>query len=153
MNAERVYQLFKDYLENNRYRYTADDARLSISLTLQGEDLPQPTVISVLRDRNVVQIVSPIPGRIPEEKRIDAAVAVVIANYSVLNGCFDLDMNDGGICFRLVQGYHGIEFSEELAQYMLRIVFYTTDKYNDKFFMLGKGMMSLEKFIEAESQH
>ena len=41
--------------------------------------------------------------------------------------------------------------SEELIHYILAIVFLTTDKYNDKFFMLGKGMLTLDKFIEAEN--
>ena len=105
----------------------------------------------MLDDRDVFQILSPIPSHIPEDKRIDAAVAVSVANYGMINGCFDLDMSDGEIRFRVAQGYEGMELSNEFIKYIMGIVFFTTDKYNDKFFMLGKGLMSLEQFIEQES--
>ena len=75
--------------------------------------------------------------RIPEDKRMDAAVAVAIANYGMINGSFDLDMSDGEIRFRVTQSYADMELSQECISYLIGIVFFTTDKYNDKFFMLG----------------
>lgn len=147
-----VYNLFKRHLTANNFHYETDDDKLLIRMTVHGNDLPQPTFIHVFDDRNVVQIVSPIPGNMPEDKRADAAVAVAVANYGMINGCFDLDMSDGMITFRLAQGFQGVEVSEELVRYMLGLVFFTTDKYNDRFFMLGKGMMSLEQFIEKENE-
>ena len=153
MTAEGVYQIFKDYLDNQGYKYTTDDGRLSISLTVRGEDLPMPTNIRVYADLNIVQIISPIPGCIPEDRRIDAALAVAIANYRMIGGCFDLNMNSGEICYRMAQAYHNTEFSMELARYMVQMTFHMADRYNDRFYMLGKGAMSLEKFIEADQQH
>lgn len=150
--GREVFNLFKKHLTANDFHYEADDNRLVIRMTVHGDDLPQPTIIHVFDDRDVVQIISPIPGNMPEEKRPDAAVAVAVANYGMINGCFDLDMSDGMIHFRLAQGFHGITMSEDLVHYMLSLVFFTTDKYNDRFFMLGKGMMSLEKFIEKENE-
>lgn len=147
----QVYQMFKKHLEENNFKFDAHDDDLVLTMTVRGEDLPQPTIIRVLDDRDVFQILSPIPSHIPEDKRVDAAVAVSVANYGMINGCFDLDMSDGEIRFRVAQGYEGMELSDEFIKYILGVTFFTTDKYNDKFFMLGKGMMSLEQFIEQEN--
>ena len=148
-----VYEMFKKYLEKHGFDFKAHDDDLVITLTVRGEDFPQPTMIRVYDDRDIVQILSPIPSNIPEDKRLDAAVAVAVANYGMINGSFDFDMSDGEIRFRVAQSYEGMEISEEFIKYILGVAFFTTDKYNDSFFMLGKGMMSLEQFIEKENQN
>ena len=150
--GQQVYNSFKKHLQNNNFKFEAHDSDMVITMTVNGEDLPQPTIIRVFDDRNVVQVVSPIPARIPEGKRPDAAVAVAVANYGMINGSFDLDMSDGEVRFRMAQNFADTGMSEESIHYMLGITFLTTDKYNDRFFMLGKGLMSLEQFIEKESE-
>ncbi|MBQ6594336.1 MAG: hypothetical protein IJH78_01585 [Clostridia bacterium] len=153
MQARRVYEEFKTWLNSKNFRYDPHDNDLVISMTVRGEDLPQPTLIRVMADRDVVQILSPIPGNIPENKRMDAAVAVAVANYGLINGSFDLDMNDGEIRYRVCQSFKESQVNQEMVGYLLNVVFFTTDKYNDAFFMLGKGMMSLEDFIKKEQSN
>lgn len=150
--AVRIYEMFKSYLKSNNFRFDSHDDDLVITMTVHGEDLPQPTIIRVMDDRDMVQVLSPIPAKIPEDKRVDAAVAVATANYGMINGSFDLDMSDGEIRFRVAQTYKDMDFNEEAIRYLLAIVFFTTDKYNDRFFMLGKGVLSLEQFIEKEKE-
>lgn len=151
-SAQHVYQVFKDHLDKNKFKYNAFDDDLVISLTVHGEDLPQPTLIRVMEANQVVQVLSPIPSRIPEDKRIDGAVAVAVANSRLINGCFDYDMSTGEIRFRVAQSFAGIDFGDPLAHYILGVTFLTTDDYNDKFFALGKGLMSLEQFLEKEGK-
>ena len=151
--AVKVYELFKKHLQDNKFRFDERPEELIISLTVHGDDLPQPTIIRVMDDRDLVQVLSPIPSKIPEDKRIDAAVAVSVANYGIVNGSFDYDMSDGEIRFRVTQSYKDMELSEECVRYILSIAFHTTDKYNDRFFMLGKGMMTLEQFIEKDGEN
>ncbi len=147
----RVYEAFKKNLEEHDMHFDPHDDDLTIRLTVQGDDLPQPTIIRVLDDRDVVQVISPIPFRMPEDKRIDAAIAVSIANLGMVNGSFDLNMNNGEIYFRIAQSYRETKLSEALVDYMLRVAYHTTDEYNDRFFMLGKSMITLEQFIEKEN--
>ena len=40
--------------------------------------------------------------------------------------------------------------SKDLFEYMIIIAIHTVDKYNDKFFMLAKGQMSIEEFCNQE---
>ena len=146
--GREVFEKFKAHLEAHDIKFDTRDEDLLITLTVTGEDLPQPTAIRILDERNIVQVLSPIPGNIPEDKRVDAAVAVSVANYRMINGAFDLDMSDGEIRFRIAQSYLGMEINDDFLKYILGVTFITTDKYNDRFFMLGKGMMTLEQFIE-----
>ncbi len=149
--AVRVYEAFKAHLQAKDFHFDPHDDDLVITMTVHGEDLPQPTIIRVIDERDLVQILSPIPSSIPEDKRTDAAVAVAVANYGTLNGSFDYDMSDGEIRFRVTQSYIDCEVSDDLIRYLLGITFFTTDKYNDRFFMLGKGLLDLAKFIEMEN--
>ena len=127
-----------------------DEGRMIISIEVEGHDLPQPTFIDVNDKYDIIRLISPIPGDIPEDKRIDAAVAVVVANNGLPEGRFDLDMSDGEITYTVEHYYKGGEFTEETGDHLLGTCFIITDMYNDKFFMLGKGLLSLEKFIEDE---
>lgn len=150
--AQKVYNAVIAHLEEREFKFERHDNDMVISLTVTGEDLPQPTLIIVQADREIMQVISPIPSKIPEDKRIDGAVAVSVANYGMINGSFDYDMSDGEIRFRVTQSFHDTTLTDGQINYVLKIAFLTTDKYNDKFFMLGKGLMSLEQFIESEGK-
>lgn len=152
MTAQEIYQLFKDHLTDRKFKYDPHDEDLVISLTVKGEDLPQLTLIRVLDDREVVQIISLLPFKVPKDKRIEAAIAVSVANYGIINGSFDYDISDGEIRFRVTQSFMESRWDDSTVSYLLTIAFQTTDKYNDKFLMLGKGMLTLEQFIAAEKE-
>ncbi len=146
--ASQVYRVIKSYLTAKGLKYDPHDDDLVITLTAQGEDLPMPCLIRVIGEREVLHIGSPLPGKIPEDKRIDAAVALAAINNRLMNGSFDLDLDTGLIVFRVCQSFHDNDISEEQVHYLLAIVFITTDEYNDSLFMLGKGNMTLEQILE-----
>ena len=147
-----VYNKFKNHLQSKNFKFDAHDDDLVIFLTVHGEDLPQPTLIKVYDDRNVVQIVSPIPVKMPEDKIIDGAAAVTAANYGMLNGCFEMNMSNGEIRFRIAHNFEETGISEKTVQYLLALTFLITDKFNDRFFMLAKGVLSLEQFIQKAGE-
>ena len=145
--ALEVYELIKKHLDDQDFHYTPHDEDLAITLTVQGDDLPQPTVIRVHDQQSVLRVYSPIPSSIPEDKRVDAAVAVAMLNSHLLLGSFDLDMTDGKVVYGMSQSFEGIDLTEEFIRTIFGAVFVITDKYNDKFFAFGKGMISLEDLI------
>ena len=118
---------------------------------MYGGELPQRVFFRVFDDRDMFQVLSVLPDPIPEDRRVDAAVAVAIANYGIINGCFDLDMTDGEIRFRLTQCYKGLEPGEDLIDFALGVTVFTTDKYIGMFHKLGSGKMSPEQFMDRES--
>lgn len=146
----KVYQAFQEHLKKNDFNFNAHDDRLVINLTVNGDDLPIQTIIHVHDERDVVQILCYMP-KAPEEKRPEVAVAVAVANYGIVNGSFDFDMNDGELRFRVTHNFADGVPSDDVIRYLLGIAFTTADRYNDRFFMLCKGMITLEQFIEKES--
>ena len=146
--AAQVYRLIKSHLTSKGIKYEPHDDDQVITMTAQGEDLPMPVVIRVIGEREVIHIGSPLPGKVPEDKRIDTAVALAAINNRLMNGSFDLDLDSGLVVFRVCQSFHDNDISEEQIHYLLAIVFITTDEFNDTLFMMAKGNMTLEQVLE-----
>ena len=79
----------------------------------------------------------------------EGAVAVCAANDGICDGSFDYNIRTGQITFRLTTSFCGeTVLGEELFEYMIFVASATVDKYNDKFYLLAQGGMSLSQFIE-----
>jgi len=96
-----------------------------------------------------VSFFSKLPFNVEEDKRIDVALAICAVNYWLADGSFDYDLSDGSILFRLTSSYKESTLGEALFEYMVVVSAATVDNYNDKFFMMSKGMMTYQQFIEA----
>jgi len=149
--AQSVYETFCKTLDARNWKYTRHDEDLVITCGVRGEDLPMDLVIIVNPKAQVVSVISQLPFSIPEDKRVDMAMAVCVANNGLINGTFDFNVLKGDIRFRVVSSFRESILSEELFNYMLIIAAGTVDQYNDKFLMISKGMMSLQQLIESEN--
>lgn len=150
--AREVYESLVQMLVKRDWKFDRHDDKLLIKSGISGEDLPIQFIVRVIPENEVVQFLAPMPFNMPEDKRIDAAIAVAVANYGMINGSFDFDISDGEIRFRLTTSYVETELSDELLERMILVAASTSDKYNDRFFMLAKGMMTVEQFIELDGQ-
>lgn len=146
--AQATYNTLIEELESHEWKYTKDDENLKISCKAQGEDLPMEIDINVDKDRQLILLISHLPFVIPQSKRLDAAIATSVANNIIADGSFDYDITSGHMFFRMTSSFLDCEIGGELFSYMLLCSFTTIDDFNDKFFMLGKGMLSVEQFIE-----
>lgn len=149
--AQGVYENICAMLDSEDYHYAKDDDRMRINLTMQGEGIPIDIYFNVDSERQFVQVLSPLPFTIPENKCVDLAVAISVANDHFANGSFDFNFSRGKIVFRLTSSYIDSILGRELFYYMLRITITTVDRYSDKFMMLGKGLMTLDQFMEADA--
>lgn len=149
--AQSVYKTICKTLESRDWNFTRHDDNLTITCAVRGEDLPIDIIIMVNPVAQVVSLYSPMPYKIAEDKRVDAAVAVCVANYGLINGTFDYDISDGIIRFRIVSSYRESILSEELFNYMVLVSASTVDDYNDKFLMVSKGMLTVQQFIDGEN--
>ena len=145
--AKETLDTVVKHLDSNGFKYDLDNEEMMIHLIWMGEDLPQPTLIHVDEERDVVHIVSPIPGTFSEDSMVDAAIAIAASNNGMVNGNFQLSLEDGTITFHITQYFKGSEFTEDDIHYMLSMAFTVTDLYNEKIFMLGKKMITLEEFL------
>ena len=150
--AQEVYATIIRMLDTRDWKYSKHEEDLLIKSGLRGEDLPVEFILVVNPRSQVVQFISRLPFDIPEDKRVDGAIAVCTANYGLIDGSFDYDLRDGEIRYRLTCSYRDSQLSEDLFEYMIMAAASTVDNYNDRFFMLAKGRMTVQQFIEQDGQ-
>lgn len=148
--AQNVYSNICSMFEDINFNHERDDEKLVIRSTVHGDDIPMDMVIIVNPDAQTVSFFSPMPFKVPDDKISEMAIAVAVANNGLRNGSFDFDISDGKIIFRMTACYIDSILGKELYKMMLIVSSDTIDRYNDKFLMLSKGMVSLEQFIESD---
>lgn len=148
--AQKVYETLCATLDKHEWHYQKNEERLSIECGAQGEDLPMEITIRVDAERQLIMLLSHLPFVISEDKRLDVAIATSIANNGLVDGSFDFDITDGHMFFRMTSSFIESNIGSDLFTYMLMVSCRTIDDYNDRFLMLGKGMMSIEDFMKKE---
>ena len=149
--AKEIFNALVDMLDTRDWKYDKFEEDLVIKSGIKGEDLPIEFIVVVKPKNQVVQLLSRLPFQIPEAKRVDAAIAICVANNGLVDGSFDYDISDGNITFRLTTSYRESTLGADLFEYMILVSAGTIDDYNDKFFMIAKDMMTIQQFIEKEN--
>ncbi|MBE6604364.1 MAG: hypothetical protein E7639_01495 [Ruminococcaceae bacterium] len=148
--ARTVYESLCAALDGNDWHYKRDDEELTVSLTIHGDDLPMDIIARVDAEHMLVSVYSKLGFDVPEDKRVDMAAAVCAANWGMVDGSFDYTLTSGALFYRVAASYRDSLIGGELLDYMVNIVCGTVDNYNDKFFMICKGVLSLKDFIAQE---
>ena len=146
--AKEVFDTLIRMLDNRGWHYEKDEDRLLIASGVRSEDLPIQFIVVVNPQQQVVQFLSRLPFKVAEDKRIDAAIAACVVNYRLCDGSFDYDIEDGSITFRLTSSYRESTLGEDLFEYMIMVSAKTVDRFNDNFYRLSEGMMTLQQLIE-----
>lgn len=147
-SAEKVFQTLCGALDNMKWRYVPDEKNLKVTTSAVGKDLTIPLQIVVSAQRNVLYIKSPLPFKVEQSKVQQMCLAVVAANFSMLNGSFEYDTDSGYIGFKVLAPFVGCELGQETCRYLILLACSMTDKFNDKFFQLVQGTMTLQQFVE-----
>lgn len=145
--AKATFETLCKSLDAQDWHYKKDEEKLIIECGARGEDLPMDFNVHVDADRMIVSLLSFLPFKIQEDKRLEAAVAVCAINNVSIDGCFDYDVATGNLFFRMTNSFLESVLDEEVFKYMLILSCQFVDKYNDKFLMLSKGMITLEQFL------
>lgn len=145
--AKAAYETLCQTLDSHQWKYNKIEGELAISCGVQGEDLLMDIKVKVDADKMIVLLISHLPVVVPENKRLDVAIAVSVINDELVHGCFDYDVTSGHIFFRMTNSFMESKMSEAMFTYMLYCSSETIDEYNDKLLMLAKGMLSMEQFL------
>ncbi len=146
--ATIAYNSLCAMLDDRQWVYQKDEEKLSISCTARGDDLPIDLTIEVDAGRNIVSLYSFLPYKAPEDKRVQMAIAVTLANNCMVDGGFDFDFRGGNILFRMSSGFYGALLGKDMFEYMLLCACSTIDEYNDKFLMVAKQNMDIKDIIK-----
>ena len=147
--AQATFATLCRALDNREWNYRKNEETLTIECGAQGDDLPMEFNIKVDASRTLVLLFSHLPFVIQEDKRLDVAIAVSAINNVLVDGCFDYNISDGNIFFRMTNSFIDSKLGEEVFAYMVFCACHTIDEYNDKLLMLAKGMLSIEQFLSS----
>lgn len=148
-NALAMYVKLCNNLDSHGWHYEKDDEKLRIACGAQGDDLPMKIIWRVDVQHQLVSLMSLLPFLTTPEKHTDFAVALCAVNNKLAHGCFDYDLERGGIFYRMTNSFLESDISDDTLSYMLFASCHTIDEYNDKLMMLEKDMITLEEFLAA----
>ena len=146
LEAQSLYKTLCQTLDNINWHYTKEEDKFVIRTSAVGKDLTMKLNIKVDAERQVMYLKSPMPFDVPVSVREQMTKAVIMANYSMLNGSFEFDLSDGYLGFKMVVPYMESIISERVCHYMIMLSCQMTDKFNDKFKALVDGTMTLAEF-------
>ncbi len=145
--AKQVYQTLCDAIERREWSFGKDEEKLLVHFGVNGDDIPMQFILIVDAERQLIRVMSPLPFKMSESKRMEGAIATCAASFGMADGSFDYDLSDGTIVFRMTASFRESLIGEGLFQYLISCSCAMVDKYNDQFLALDKGIMSITDFI------
>lgn len=152
VQAKKVFDTLCAALDQEGWNYKKDGEEMEIACGARGEDLPIDLRIRVMADRGEILLTSHMPFKVPEDKTVDMAIAVAIANSGMRWGRFDYDIRDGSVFFCMAGIFLGSQLGTGFFRHMVGAACYTIDEYNDRFLMLTKGLLTIERFIALDQR-
>lgn len=146
--AKVAFDTLCQMLDENEWHYDKDSENMTISCGAQGEDLPMKLTVKVNADRQLISLFSDLDFSIPEEKRVEIALAVSAINAVLADGSFDYNFLDGSLLFRMTSSFRESLIGKDVFEYLVYVSCHTIDDYNDKLLMIIKDKMTLEELLE-----
>ncbi len=150
LNEQSVYDNLCSYMDENGLTYKKNDENTEILFGMNGDDIPMTFTVKVDEDKEIIKVCSLLPVVFMEDKRVDGALVTCCANYKLSKGGFQYDLNDGTVMFLMTNAYMGSLLSKSIFEYIIGFAVSVVDNYNDKFFLVAKGKMSVEEFLKSE---
>lgn len=147
--AQTVYETLLKTLDSRQWHYDRYDDKLTVTMGVNGDDLPMQLIIEVDADRELIKLLSKLPLTFPEDKRIEGSIVTNIANIRLADGSFDYKFDTGTVYFRQVSSFKNSLIGKGLIDYMIDCACWTIDEYNDKFLMIAKGLMTVQDFNDS----
>ena len=148
-HAHEVFTTLTKALNEKQLKYTAETENFAVNLRFCGNDLEFDLSISVLCDPCVICIKSEIPFVIEKQKATVFSVATCLANNALVLGNFDYDKNTGSLTYKCVTTYENCILGYGTFYYLIENACYAIERFNDKFFALNLGHLTLENFMKG----
>lgn len=146
--ANMMYKTLCETFGRLEWTYNKEerDGCFIVCTSVAGKNVPINLTIWVDVNRQLMYLKSPMPFHVPQEKRNMFAQALIRANWTMLNGSFEMDFSDGFVAFKLVLPYMFSLLSVEACRYMILLSCDVVDKFTDKFQALVDDRMTMEEF-------
>ena len=150
--AKKIYQLILEAMEKKGLNHHRADEELSVcfSLELDNSILPMHFRLRVDEERELIRLIAPLGFHFSENKRTEGALATCYVNNMLSYGCFDYDISDGEVCFRIANPYTDCDIHVDLIVDMIMSSAATLHRYTESFFAISKNKMDIEEFLDGK---
>ena len=122
-----------------------------IVFTATGNDLQMNCIMRF--NGEILTLYSRMPVVFEGDKLSDGLMAVNEINKKLALGSLDFDIEDGTVDYRVCNIFSSCTlYDGDIFLNLISLLLSTVDRYNDKLFMLGKGIISLTQFMEEINQ-
>ena len=147
VHAREVFEDVGAIIEGRGWYSEWDEAGLMISFGTGGSEVPPRLVAVVDAGRQLLRLVSVVMTEFPEELRMDGAVACAAVNAKLPAGCFELDLADGQLSFRISQSVHGSSVNTDQFLDMIRLSDAAQKAYGEGLSLLAQDVFDLQSFL------
>ena len=148
--AKKVYRSICAAIESRDWFYDKKEEDLAVMFKVSGDDIPISIIMQVDAERQLVRLLSPLPFNVPDDRRVEGALATCAANYGLVDGNFDYNVTTGQIMFRITTAIRANTVGEGVFQHMIDCTLAVVEEYNDRLLALCNGEISIKDFIENE---
>lgn len=148
LQAQKTFETFCRMMDAQNWKYAKDEEKLMIETGARGDDLPIALRVLVDAERMLVRLYSPMDFEVAADRLVDMAMGICIINDNLVDGNFDLNVENGNIFYRMTTSFRESLISEEAFDFFLGFAIHVIDEYNDKLLMLAKGMLTPSQLLE-----
>lgn len=135
-------------LDEERIEHSNDEENINISCMTHKFGLHIDFMFKINAENMSVMLISELPCIVKRSRTEDLAAAVCFINNFTANGCFDFDIDNGKIFFRMTNCFCDSLIGKEAYDYMINCLLSMLDEYSEQFKLLAEGSISLDEFVD-----
>ena len=81
--AKQVYQTLCEAIERREWNFGKDEEKLLVHFGVSGDDIPMQFILIVDAERQLIRLMSPMPFKMSESKRMEGAIATCAASFGM----------------------------------------------------------------------
>jgi hypothetical protein len=124
-----AFSAVTSFLESRGFEYFPHAKENRVGFTLGAAQADYRFSVRITGNLEHLEYIACCPFRIRKELRSSVAELIARANFGMLDGKFELDMNDGEVRFHLVHALGDGELSVKMVERLYRACVYTLDRY------------------------
>lgn len=136
------------FLSADGVNFMADEQKGVIVVGFNGEHGPVHLMARVNEQRKVLFLLFRLPLAVPEERRVEMSEATTRANYGLSIGCFEMDLRNGELNFKVSVPTDEATLSLSQFRRCMGAAGSTIDYYMPAFFQVVFNDMSAEEAID-----
>ena len=147
--ALEVYERVKGALSGAGIAFTSDAEKRTVSPAVPGMEGAFELEYYVSEVHETLLLTAHLPCKMPEQRRIDGALAIACANTCIVNGSFKYELGDGSVFFCVAVSYASLGLTSGAVLDMIRQATQAVDRFGISLFRLANGFISLEAFLNS----